>query len=32
MCDQKALETDKIRLQSTKEQEKHWRIGYEQIF
>ena len=31
-CDSKTLETDKIRLESSKEQEKHWKCGYETIF
>ena len=32
MTDTKAHETDQIRLQSSKEQEKHWKCGYESIF
>jgi len=31
-CDQRTIETDKARMQASKEQEKHWRCGYEALF
>ena len=30
--DQKTIETDHVKIQSSKEQEKHWRCGYEALF